>query len=387
MVDKEIADYVKVQRGLGVSDAAIKRSLLEAGYVEGEFAEALSRPATRTALKTEPVTTQHLLYMNIMIIVAFGILAIYVVYDYNAKLTSLSDSQQQKMNEMDTKVVSQLDMMRQDLSSRMGSIGNDVNLTRSALASMDSDLRSSIQEYNYQALVRDNALSDSIQKISNRSLSELSSFQEQLRKVSESAVDFAPIIQKALDAVVTIGRKDKGAFMTGGSGVLINNVGYIVTNYHVIDDIRSIVVKTHDDSEYTATVVGKEESWDIAVIKLVTEKRSFDYLGWADSDALLVGQHVIAVGNPIGLESTVTEGIISSTKRLITGERDIYYLQTDVAINAGSSGGPLIDEDGRIVGIATMKYSKLGFEGLSFALRSNDVQGVVMNILQEESVP
>ena len=387
MVEKEIVDYIKVQKGLGVSDAAIKRSLLEAGYSDEEFAEALSRPARRTALKMESVTTRHLLYLNIVMIVAFSILAVYVVYDYNAKLASLSDSQQQKLNGLETKVVSQLDSMRQDTSSRLVSLGNDMNSTRSSLASMDGELKSSIQNYNYQALVRDNALSDSIQKTSNRSSSELSSFQQQLNKVSEASVDFSPIIPKALNAVVTIGRKDQGAFITGGSGVLINNFGYIVTNYHVIDDIRSIFVRTHDDSEYAATIVGKDESWDIAVIKLVTEKKSFEYLGWGNSDALFVGQHILAIGNPVGLESTVTEGILSNTKRLVTGERDIYYLQTDVAINAGNSGGPLIDEEGKIVGIATMKYSKVGVEGLSFALRSNDVQGVVMNLLQEESVP
>jgi S1-C subfamily serine protease len=389
MVDKEVEDYVKVQRGLGVGDAEIRKSLLDAGYDDADFDNLFTKPQKKAGMRTdfrpELITTKHVFYLCIIIIVALGSLSTYLAYDYNAKIEKLSADQEKSMDELSAKMVAQSDALRTDVSSQLSLLGSDVAAARTSITSLSSDLTSSIQNYNYQSLVRDNALSESVQKMSNRSLTELSSFQQQLNKVSEASTDFAPIIPKAQDSVVTIGRKDKGVFITVGSGVLINNVGYIVTNEHVIDALSSIYVRTHDNNEYAATVIGKDESWDVAVIKLTTEKSTFTYLNWADSDRVFVGQHIIAVGNPVGLESTVTEGIISNTNRLVTGDaRDIYYLQTDVAINAGNSGGPLIDKEGKIVGIATMKYMKLGYEGLSFALRSNDVQGVVMDILQEE---
>ncbi len=389
MVDKEVEDYVKVQRGLGVVDAEIRKSLLDAGYDDADFDNLFTKPQKKAGMRTdfrpELITTKHVFYLCLIIIVALGSLSTYLAYDYNAKIEKLSADQEKSMDELSAKMVAQSDALRTDVSSQLSLLGSDVATARTSITSLSSDLTSSIQNYNYQSLVRDNALSESVQKMSNRSLTELSSFQQQLNKVSEASTDFAPIIPKAQDSVVTIGRKDKGVFITVGSGVLINNVGYIVTNEHVIDALSSIYVRTHDNNEYAATVIGKDESWDVAVIKLTTEKSTFTYLNWADSDRVFVGQHIIAVGNPVGLESTVTEGIISNTNRLVTGDaRDIYYLQTDVAINAGNSGGPLIDKEGKIVGIATMKYMKLGYEGLSFALRSNDVQGVVMDILQEE---
>jgi serine protease Do len=156
-----------------------------------------------------------------------------------------------------------------------------------------------------------------------------------------------------------------------------------VTNNHVIDELRQIYVKTHDGSDYAARIVGRDTEWDIALLKLHTNKNNFKKLSWADSSKVSVGDHVIAIGNPVGFESTVTEGIISNTDRVVNGNK-ISYFQTDVAINAGNSGGPLIDKNGKIVGIATLKYARSGFEGLSFALKSNDVKKIVARMMAEE---
>ncbi|HII71568.1 TPA: trypsin-like serine protease [Candidatus Woesearchaeota archaeon] len=382
--EKELEDYVKVQQSLGVSEAEIRKSLLSAGYTEEDFKHLMTKQSKKAHPRKEiTVTAKHVLYLNAVIVIVFGMFLGYLTYDYNAKINQLSIEQEQGISQVSEVVAAQETQFSEQLDSVSSDMSSEIEMTKQSIENVEKGLRSSIQEYNYQSINRDTALSDSIQKMSNRSLTELSLFGQQLATVQESSVDFGPVIPKSINAVVTIGQKGAGYFTTAGSGVIINEKGYVVTNYHVVDDLKTVTVRV-DGDEYTATMIGKNEAWDIAVIKLITEKEDFEYLDWADSSKVAVGQHVIAIGNPVGFESTVTEGIISNTNRLISGEEDIYYLQTDVAINAGNSGGPLIDKNGNIVGIATLKYAKMGVEGLSFALRSNDIKGVVLNILQEE---
>jgi S1-C subfamily serine protease len=384
VVEKELEDYVKAQKTLGVSDAAIRKSLLDAGYPEQEFHQLLAKHAHTQKTETA-LTTRHLLYLNVGVVIAFSLLLVYITYDYNTKLGLLSTQQEETAVNITSQLSTQTGALRNDLSSVESKLGSKIEQTSTRVEGVRDELTNTLSGYNYQSMNRDSALTEMIQKISNKSTSQLTSFQEQLKTFKEASVDFSKVIPKAVDAVVTIGKKGNGFFTTAGSGVLINNEGYIVTNYHVIDQLNPITIKTHDGNEYSATIVGKDDSWDIAVIKAVTDKKSFEYLPFADSGTAFVGQHVIAVGNPVGFESTVTEGIISNTDRLIAGdEKDIHFIQTDVAINAGNSGGPLIDNNGKILGIATLKYARSGFEGLSFALKSNDVQSVVMQILDKE---
>ncbi|MBW2996843.1 trypsin-like peptidase domain-containing protein [Candidatus Woesearchaeota archaeon] len=390
MAEKEVEDYIQVQRSLGVSGADIKKSLVSAGYDEDDFRRALARRPKRFSSgnpgnpgKYNP-TTKHFLYVNIAIIIFFGGLFGYMTYDYNAKMNALAADQEEQMNELGADMASQIDSLSSQVTEQTQSLDSEIGVLQNRMENINSDLGASLQNYNYQSMNRDNALSRSIQAISSKSMTEIMGFSEQLETFREASVDFSQVIPKSIKAVVTIGKKGAGYFSTTGSGVVINSNGYIVTNYHVLDDLGQIAVKMHDGTDYSATIVGKNEEYDVALIKLITEKNTFDYLEWADSEEVVVGDHVIAVGNPVGFESTVTEGIISNTRRLITGNGEIYYLQTDVAINAGNSGGPLIDKDGKVVGIATLKYSRAGFEGLSFALRSNDVQGIVLGLMQEE---
>ncbi|MBW2971950.1 trypsin-like peptidase domain-containing protein [Candidatus Woesearchaeota archaeon] len=383
----ELEDYIKTQRSLGVNEHAIRKSMLDAGYTEQEFGELLKRhyaPKARQAGGGFNPTVKHVIYINIALFIAVAGLVSYFAYDYNTKLADMSSERQAQMTEMDQKITSHADELSQKIVNVEGALRSDVSTANARIDSVGNQLDTKLQDYNYQSMRRDAQLSDSIQKSSNHSLSELATFSQQLNQFREASVDFSQVIPSAISAVVTIGSRGNGYFNTAGSGVFISNEGYVVTNYHVVDDLSRITVRTHDDAEYTANIVGKDEDWDIAVIKLQTEKNDFERLQWADSSKAKVGDPVIAVGNPVGFESTVTQGIISNTKRLIPGDVEIYYLQTDVAINAGNSGGPLIDKDGKIVGIATLKYAGTGFEGLSFALRSNDVQGMVLNMLKEE---
>ena len=382
MPDKELEDYIQVQRSLGVKDHDIKASLLSAGYDESDFSSLLVKHKKTSSIKTnKTLNNKHLFYINIAIILVFGSLFVYLTYDYNLKINTLSIEQDMLMGQVDDRLNTKEQAINTRMELKEAELDNDINIMNNRIENVNNDLSSKIQNTQAQALTRDQALSDSIQKISNHSQTELSMFEQQLDIFKETAVDFTSIIPKSIKSVVTIGRKGSGYFITAGSGVFINSEGYIVTNYHVIDDLREITVRTNGE-DYTATVIGKDEDWDLAVIKIITDKDKFDFLKFGTSDDIFVGKHVISVGNPVGLESTVTEGIISNTNRLINGN-DIYYIQTDVAINSGNSGGPLIDKNGNIVGIATLKYAKVGFEGLSFALRVDDVQRIVYEILNK----
>jgi S1-C subfamily serine protease len=389
MAHEELEDYIKTQKSLGVRDHDIRNSLLKAGYTEEEFDHHFRKHAEHTGsristTRTFSMTARHILYMNIAAIIIFASLFAFITYDYNIKFRDLAIQQDQGFNRTEHQLIAQTESLR-SLQAQDQDIKESIDATQGSIDTMQGDLEAKIEDYNYRSLTRDSALSNSIQKSSKQSLTELSIFSEELESFRKASVDFSGIIPKAIRSVVTIGMKGPGFFTTAGSGVLINDQGYIVTNWHVIDDIKQISVKTSDDKDYTARLIGRDELWDIALIKLETEETGFDYLEFADSDKVSVGDHVIAIGNPVGFDSTVTEGIISNTNRLISGNGNIQYLQTDVAINAGNSGGPLIDKDGKIVGIASLKYMRTGFEGLSFAIRSNDVQGKVLGFMEEGS--
>ncbi len=177
-----------------------------------------------------------------------------------------------------------------------------------------------------------------------------------------------------------------------GSGVVITPDGYIITNQHVVgDDPDSIIVTFPDASQYTARLVGKVDKLDIAILKVKSSRRDFPYAELGDSDSLVVGEWAIAIGNPLGyylddVEPTVTAGIISGVHRTIRGMEDRVYrnmIQTDAAINPGNSGGPLVNADGKVIGINTFIFSKSGgFEGIGFAIPINTVKKVFAEIVK-----
>lgn len=182
-----------------------------------------------------------------------------------------------------------------------------------------------------------------------------------------------------------------GQTVTGavaGSGFVITEDGYILTNYHVIENANSITVTFVDGKSYPATYVGGEESNDIAVIKIEATGLTPVVIG--SSDDMLVGEQVTAIGNPLGeLTFTETTGIISALNRSITvGDgRKMNMIQTDCAINSGNSGGPLFNNHGEVIGIVSAKYSSSGsssaasVEGLGFAIPMDDVAGMVNELV------
>ena len=171
--------------------------------------------------------------------------------------------------------------------------------------------------------------------------------------------------------------------IASGSGVIISDKGYIVTNNHVIKDADEIEVISYDNEKFIASLIGIDPSTDLALIKI--EKEGLPYIAFGNSDSLDIGAWVLAVGNPFNLSSTVTAGIVSAKGRninILESQAAIEsFIQTDAAVNPGNSGGALVDISGKLVGINTAIASPTGtYAGYSFAVPSNLVKKVVEDI-------
>jgi len=171
-----------------------------------------------------------------------------------------------------------------------------------------------------------------------------------------------------------------------GKAVIVTSDGYLLTNNHVVEDADEVKVNLSDDRSFTATVVGVDDKSDLAVLKIDAANLVPVRLG--DSDAMEVGEWVLAVGSPFGLAQTVTAGIVSAKGRANMGITDYEdFLQTDAAINPGNSGGPLVNLRGEVVGINTAIASRTGgYMGVGFAIPSNMARGVMDSIIESGSV-
>lgn len=189
-----------------------------------------------------------------------------------------------------------------------------------------------------------------------------------------------------------------------GSGIIISTDGYIMTNNHVVDsssssssysyydlsEATSIKVKLNSDiygsdSTFDATVVGKDSKTDLAVLKI--DKSGLTAAEFANSDEAVVGEFAMAVGSPLGLDTTVTTGIISAVNREVTSDGNTFTcIQTDAAINSGNSGGALVNSDGKVIGINTLKLSGSGVEGIGFAIPINSTLDVVNELIDHNKV-
>jgi Do/DeqQ family serine protease len=167
-----------------------------------------------------------------------------------------------------------------------------------------------------------------------------------------------------------------------GSGVIISEDGYIVTNNHVIENANELEVTLNDNKIYKATLVGTDSKMDIALLKIDADvKLPFTVFG--DSDAIKVGEWVLAVGNPYNLNSTVTAGIVSAKARDLSNQGLQSFIQTDAAVNPGNSGGALVNNRGELIGINTMISSPTGsYAGYSFAVPSNTTRKIIEDLMQ-----
>ena len=207
-------------------------------------------------------------------------------------------------------------------------------------------------------------------------------------------------IEYTVNSTSIFGRSNSSAATASGSGIIISEDGYILTNNHVVSSSSSesnsyyqiseatkvTVTLFNDETEYEAKIVGQDEQTDLAVIKI--EKSGLTKAEFADSDDVKVGEFAMAVGNPINMTSTVTTGIISAVNRKITDSDGKTYtcIQTDAAINSGNSGGALVNSEGKVIGINTLKLSGTGIEGIGFAIPINSTTDITSQLIQYSKV-
>ena len=219
---------------------------------------------------------------------------------------------------------------------------------------------------------------------------------------AEMTTDFTVAAEKTIHAVVHVknttirtqvnrrdlffglGNRERKYEQVGtGSGVIISADGYVVTNNHVIDGATDLEITLNNKKKYQAELIGRDVANDIALLKIEADTE-LSYIPFANSDAIKIGEWVLAVGNPYNLTSTVTAGIVSAKGRDLEGNRNIEsFIQTDAAVNPGNSGGALVNARGELIGINTAISSKTGsFIGYSFAVPSNIAKKIINDILE-----
>lgn len=199
-------------------------------------------------------------------------------------------------------------------------------------------------------------------------------------------------------ALTIFGQSQTSTGTATGSGIIISEDGYILTNNHIVstssdnsyyevsEATKVTVTLFNDETEYEAKIVGTDEQTDLAVIKI--EKAALTKAEFADSDNVKVGEFAMAVGNPLGMESTITCGVVSAVNRKVTDSDGKNYtlIQTDAAINAGNSGGALVNSQGQVIGINTLKLEGTGIEGMGFAIPINSTTDISSQLIKYSKV-
>ena len=170
-----------------------------------------------------------------------------------------------------------------------------------------------------------------------------------------------------------------------GTGFIIGESGIIVTNYHVVENASKLVVTLSNNSQWPGKLIGADPNNDLAIVRIQAPMDSYDILEFSNSNDIVVGQKVLALGNPFGLRQTLTTGIISALGRTIAaknGRKIEGIIQTDAAINPGNSGGPLLDSEGKVIGINTAIIGSAGSVGIGFAVPSNTALRILPDLLE-----
>lgn len=259
--------------------------------------------------------------------------------------------------------------------------------------------------------IRSKILNEGYNSVSNNNGSQSSGYvsQTSLSNYSDTSIYAA---NKILPSIVGIkveynvnslismfGRQSQtGTATASGSGIIISEDGYILTNNHIVstsstesyysvsEATKITVTLFNDDNEYEAKIIGTDEQTDLAVIKI--EKTGLSKAEFADSDNVKVGEFAMAVGNPLGMQSSITCGVISAVNREVTDSDGKKYtlIQTDAAINSGNSGGALVNSEGKVIGINTLKLSGTGIEGMGFAIPINSTTDITSQLIQYSKV-
>jgi S1-C subfamily serine protease len=234
------------------------------------------------------------------------------------------------------------------------------------ISNLQTDTQSKLNELSTSVLSTENELKTLGSQVGSID-------QEMVTLKASASSDFSGIIESAVKSVVTI-KTD----IAQGSGFIVADGGYVVTNAHVIEGASAAAIITYDGQSHSVSVIGKDGNMDIALLKI--NDTGYNPLKLGNSNNVQVGEKVIAIGNPLGLQFSVSEGIISAVDRAGTNNLNAY-LQTDASLNPGNSGGPLIDVNGEAIGINNFKIS--GSENIGFALESNYIKKTVNNIYSQ----
>ena len=236
----------------------------------------------------------------------------------------------------------------------------------------DKNINFNQREINKKIEINNAETQNKINELSEGLLNIESSVETEINEIkAKTSSDFSGVIKKAVNSVVSIKTN-----VAQGTGFIISSDGYVITNAHVLSGARFANALTANKETKTMSLVGYDENLDLALLKI---EGNYQYLELENSDNVEIGEKVIAIGNPLGLSFSVSEGIVSGTDR--TGLNDLpAYIQTDAALNPGNSGGPLINTDGKVIGINNFKVQG---ENIGFALESNYITKGVNKIAQE----
>ena len=259
------------------------------------------------------------------------------------------------------------------LSINTSRIGNYLIETKQNLENEIQDTNKNFDTKSKELQTNINELSKSLIE-TQKSLTETkSSFEKQISSIkAQTSADFSGIIEDAIQGVVSIRTN-----VAQGTGFIITGDGYLITNAHVISGAVNAEAITYKQERRQLTLIGYNNEYDLALLKI---SGSYNELDFGNSNDVRIGEKVIAIGNPLGLSFSVTEGIISAVDRKISGYPG-DYIQTDAALNSGNSGGPLINTDGKVIGINNFKVAG---DNIGFALESEDIVNEINKIAKEE---
>ncbi|HLD98067.1 MAG TPA: trypsin-like peptidase domain-containing protein [Candidatus Nanoarchaeia archaeon] len=241
-----------------------------------------------------------------------------------------------------------------------------------------SDLKDTKVYFEEGIIENQRQTQDQISQLTENILLTQSDLELQISQLkAETSADFSGIIQNVIPGVVSVATD-----ISQGSGFIISEDGYVITNAHVLSGGRYARVLTYDDLQWiNAELVGYNTEMDVAILKI--PDNNYDYLSFGDSSNLKVGEKAIALGNPLGLSFSVSEGIISGLDRIGPNNLPIY-IQIDTPLNRGNSGGPLVSKEGKVIGINNFKLQ--GSENLGFALESDEAVKTINAIFSQQSI-
>jgi len=255
-----------------------------------------------------------------------------------------------------------------------------INKTNNYLTETRQDLNSKIQNTNNNLDSSKKELQGNINELldslifTQKSLTETqTSLEKQISSIkAQTSADFSGIIDDAVESVVSIRTN-----IAQGTGFIITNDGYLITNAHVIAGAINAEAITYRQERKQLILIGYNNEYDLALLKI---SGSYNALEFGDSSDVRIGEKVIAIGNPLGLSFSVTEGIISAVDRIISNYPG-RYIQTDAALNSGNSGGPLINTNGEVIGINNFKVAG---DNIGFALESEDIIDEINKISRDD---